>query len=216
MNEVFDPDGRLYQWALKVYEILALHVLFLVASIPLVTIGAATTALYATWFKIWNGTDGSKLARTFFAEFRSSFAKSTLVWLALAAAAAACVWLVYPFAIGPVVRAFPPLSFAVFLVIAVVALSCGYIFPVLARFENTAWRAVANAFLLAMTNMGVSVIVFVINVAVLAAGFVISGRLVVIWLFASFGIASFCNSWILDKVFKKYIPADAPAASAAP
>jgi uncharacterized membrane protein YesL len=191
-----------------------LHLLFLIAAIPLVTIGASTTALYATWFKIWNGTFDGKLVRTFFEEFRSKFAKSSLVWLAMAAAAA-CVWLIHPLAIAPAVRAFPPLSFAMILVVAVIALTCGYVFPVLARFENTVWRAFSNSFLLAMTNMAVSVIVFVINAAVLAAGFVISGRLVILWLFGSFGIASFCNSWILNRVFAKYIPSDASAGSVA-
>lgn len=211
MSEVFHPDGRLYQWVSKVYEILALHVLFLVSSIPLVTIGASTTALYASWFKIWNGTHDGKLVRTFFAEFRSNFAKSSIVWLAMVAVAAACIWVVYPFAIAPVVQAFPPLSFAVILVVAVVALTCGYIFPVLARFENSAWRTLSNSFLLAMANMALSVVVFIINAAVLVAGFVFSGRLVILWLFGSFGIASFCNSWILNKIFAKYIPSDTSA-----
>lgn len=205
VSEVFHPDGRLYQWVLKVYEILVLHFLFLVASIPLVTIGASTTALYAAWFKIWDGTDRGKLAATFFAEFRSNFVKSSVVWLAMAALGAACFFVIYPYAIGPAVRAFPPLTFAVILVVAIVALTAGYIFPMLARFENTAWKTVSNAFLVAMSNMAVSVIVFMINCALLAAGFVISGHLVIVWLFASFGVASFCNSWILDKVFAKYV-----------
>jgi uncharacterized membrane protein YesL len=211
MRELFNPDGRLYQWVLKVYEILVLHALFLVTAIPLVTIGASTTALYASWFKIWNGTHDGKLARTFFTEFRDGFAKSTIVWLVMLVCGAACIWLLYPFAVAPAVRAFPPLSFAVILIVAIIALSCGYVFPVLARFENTAWKAVSNAFLIAMANMGVSVVVFLVNGGVLVAGFIISGRLVILWLFGSFGIASFCNSWILNKVLGKYAPADTPA-----
>src|SRR5262245_60717028 len=215
MNEIFNPDGRLYQWVLKVYEILVLHLLFLVASIPLVTIGASTTALYATWFKIWNGTYNGKLARTFFEEFRSNFGKSCVLWLTIVAVAAAGIWFVYPFAVARAVQAFPPLSFAVVLVVVVVALTCGYIFPVLARFENTLWRTVWNSFLLAMANTAVSVVVLTINVAVVGAGFVFSGRFVVLWLFGSFGIASFSNSWILNKVFAKYIPSDPAAGSGA-
>lgn len=208
LSEVFHPEGKLYEWALKIYEILVLHMLFLIASIPLVTIGASTTALYATWFKIWDGTDEGKLVRTFFAKFRSNFVKSSVVWLAMVVIAAACILLVYPFAIVRVVQAFPPLSFAVILVVAAVALTSGYIFPILARFENTLRRTISNSFLLAMSNMAVSVIVFMINGAVLALGFVISGRLVIVWLFGSFGVASFCNSWILNRVFAKYIPAE--------
>jgi len=214
MIEVFNPDGRLYQWVLKVYEILALHALFLVASIPLVTIGTSATALYATWFRIWNGNYDGKLARTFFAEFRGNFAKSTVIWLSMVAVIAASVWLVYPLAVAPAVRAFPPVSFVVIIVVAIVALTCGYVFPVLARFENTAWRTVTNSFLLALANMGVSVIVFLINAGVLIGGFLLSGKFVILWVFAAFGVASFCNSWILNKVFAKYAPADAVPSAA--
>ncbi|MCL2514742.1 MAG: DUF624 domain-containing protein [Microbacteriaceae bacterium] len=213
MNEVFNPEGRLYQVLLKVYEIVALHVLFVVTSVPLVTIGAATTATYATWFRIWNGVDDGKLVRTFFREFRSNFRKSTILWLVMAAVVAVCAWLVYPVAVAPAIRAFPPLSLAAILLVTVAALAAGYLFPLLARFENSVWRTVLNAFVIAMTNMAASVAVCVINFGILVGGFVFAGRFVVLWLFGAVGVASFLSSWILNRVFAAYLPAEEPSAA---
>ncbi len=70
-----------------VIEIVWAGLLWLLCSLPVVTLGAASTALYYAVVKCIRHERG-KLTGSFFAAFRREFRQSTLLWLILLAAAA--------------------------------------------------------------------------------------------------------------------------------
>ena len=85
MSHFFDPDTPLMRTLSTLFDLLVLSLLFLLCSIPLVTIGASLTALYGSCARLASGESAG--AAEFFRLFRGRFKRSTLVWLAFWAAA---------------------------------------------------------------------------------------------------------------------------------
>lgn len=85
MRSVFDIDGPVMSGVIKIFDCICLSVLWLLFSLPIITIGASSTALYTAVHRYLRRGEGH-LLNTFLGAFRENFKRSTLVWLA-----AACV-----------------------------------------------------------------------------------------------------------------------------
>ena len=57
MRGLFAIDGNIYKYMLKLYEVMVLNLLFIIASLPIVTVGAALTALYDVTLHTQVGTE---------------------------------------------------------------------------------------------------------------------------------------------------------------
>lgn len=86
-SSVFDPTNRFWRGLSRLTDLVGLSLCFLVCSLPIVTAGAAGTALYDA---VYHGVrlEGEPVYRRFFRTFRSNFKVATLsTLLALAVAA---------------------------------------------------------------------------------------------------------------------------------
>ena len=81
MRSVFDIDGPVMSVVIRIFDCICLSVLWLVFSLPIITVGASSTALYVTVHRYLRRGEGHPL-RTFLDAFRDNFKRSTLVWLA--------------------------------------------------------------------------------------------------------------------------------------
>ena len=59
LQKFFNPDHPINRFFSKIFCILYLNILWLLCSLPIVTIGPATTALYYTMLKVVSGDDSS-------------------------------------------------------------------------------------------------------------------------------------------------------------
>ena len=84
-------DGPLWRALNFIADVMVLHVLWLVHSLPLVTIGASTTALYYAMMKRIRTNEGQVTANLR-QSFKANFRQATILWL-IAAAAGAILWL---------------------------------------------------------------------------------------------------------------------------
>ena len=58
MTNLFSYDGLIYKVGTKVFQLMVLNLLYLITCLPLVTIGAANTALTAVTIKMIEGKTG--------------------------------------------------------------------------------------------------------------------------------------------------------------
>ena len=80
MRRLFDLESPVMGCLFKVFDAIVLGLLWVVCSLPVVTMGAASAALYiATRRCLVRGE--SYLLRTFFRAFRENWKQATLVWL---------------------------------------------------------------------------------------------------------------------------------------
>ena len=81
---IFSYDSKFTQILLKLCYSCYLNLLWFICSLPIFTIGAATSALYYTCLKIIRNTEGN-VTRTFFKAFKENFRQATVIWLIMLA-----------------------------------------------------------------------------------------------------------------------------------
>ena len=77
---LFSDESRFTQLLMKLVFSSYLNILWFICSLPIFTIGAATTALYYTSLKIIRNEEGN-VTKTFFKAFKENFRQSTVIWL---------------------------------------------------------------------------------------------------------------------------------------
>ena len=150
MSNLIDPDRPLMAFITKMAYSAYLNILWLICCLPIVTIGASTTALFYVTLKMAEDRDDG-LTGMFFRAFRQNFLPATKLWLVLLGAGAFLamdgyiVWHIWSQSI------FWTLVAALLIVAAIVyAVVLLYAFPLLARFENTTFGILKTALLVGL------------------------------------------------------------------
>lgn len=77
---LFDIDGKLMKILGRIVEMMELGVLFLITSIPIITIGASLSACYTLTFQMAKNEEGYVL-KPYLKAFKANFKKATVLWL---------------------------------------------------------------------------------------------------------------------------------------
>jgi len=165
MNRLFDLDGPVMQFITKIAYSAYLNLLWLICCLPIVTAGAATTALFYVSLKVAKNEEGN-ITKMFFRSFRENFKKATVIWLILLAVGLVLAVDGYIFYHMCFENIFWTVGTAVFLVaLAAYAIILMYIFPLLSRFENTVRAMFVNSIMLGMRFLLCTVLMAVIYAA---------------------------------------------------
>lgn len=200
MGNIFAPDGKLMELLWKPIHIMFLNLLWVLFSLPIVTIGASTTALYSVLIKMRNGREG-KIFRDFWTAFRQNFRQATILWLLIVLAAFVFTTdIVFFLNMGGSFGTFCAMLF-VGLDIALLVMSL-YVFPIQAVFENPIIKTVKNALLLPPRHLIWTIVLLALAI-ITAIGVILYWPLIGWFVF---GLAAFVNAWIFDKIFRRYYP----------
>ena len=82
MSGLLNLDGPVMQFITKIVYSVYLNILWFICCLPIVTIGASTTALYYVSLKIVKNEEGN-LTKAFFHSFKENFRQGTAIWLIL-------------------------------------------------------------------------------------------------------------------------------------
>ena len=152
MPTLFSMDSTLMRGLTRFADVMILNLVFIATALPVVTLGAALTALNFTAMRIANGECNS-VTGDYFRSFRSNFRQATIVTLLLALFAAVLgAWYVVITNID-----IPPLAeFGLLVVWYVLAYALGtttlFAFPYLATFEGSTRAILRNARLLSLKH----------------------------------------------------------------
>ncbi len=151
-----------------------LNLLWFICCIPIVTIGASTTALYYTSLKIVRG-ENIPLARTFLRSFRENFRQSTVLWLILFAVGlllAGDGYIVYHLRASShgAVAVMWTITLALLIAAAVAyTVVLLFVFPLVASVSNTNWAMLKNSFLIGAHYLFCTILVFAVHFAMFFA-----------------------------------------------
>lgn len=206
MNRFFSIDGKGFGFLGTASDLVILNLLWLLCCIPVVTIGASTTALYAVVIKMVKNED-SYVARGFFSSFRQNFRQATAIWLILLTVMAVLFFDFYFCSHAPIKGArvlFIPFA----TITALLALVLVYVFPIQAVFQNTIWKTLKNSLFMALAHLPLSLLALAVSMGPAAVLFLAAGN----WEQALFfncviGFAFFAwtNCHILVRVFSRYM-----------
>lgn len=198
-RSIFDPDRLVWHGISVGMDLVYASVLWLVCSIPVVTIGAASTALYDTVAHCIRRREASMLAR-FFGTFRAEFKTATLSWLMWLAGIALCALLaVYLLANGDGARGF---IFRINLVVSVVVVvgSLVWVFPVLSRFTMGFGGLNLAAVRLVFSHLPATIVMGVL--------LALSALACYVWIYPVLllpGLTTLLNSYYVENAFQKLI-----------
>lgn len=183
----------------KLVQMLYVGVLWFMCSIPVITVGAATASLYEVLLKLEKDQE-NYIASSYFRALKRNLKSATLVWLPILLAGIVFgVNLFYYAVLGDGQFPVQSVVFAVLSLLTVMA--SGYVFPTMARFENTTAGTFRFAFALAVRNPGWTVVIVILH---LLTGFVC-------WFFLFFpvvfimGISGYLQAVIFNHIFDHLI-----------
>lgn len=210
MGKIFDMDSPVVRVLNRVGDLLILNVLMIVCCIPVITAGAAFTAMHYVLLKIVRGEEGY-LIRGFFKSFRSNFRQATLIWLLMLLVVAVYVGDIWIFNYSGLV--FPkPLIIAVAAVAFVLLMIAVYVFPLQARFENSVKNTLKNAMLLAFANLPRTILMMACYILPLVLGYFSTYALLFV-IMLGISAPAYAAAWIYSGIFKKLEPEPEEAAS---
>lgn len=173
MNQIFKFDGPVFTFLNKFCDVLILSTLWMVFSLPVITIGPASAALYHSVHKIIFNNEGY-LFSTFWKSFRSCLKQGVLITLLCVPIAAFGIVSFFFASSLPKGNPLGVLYFAVTLLVALaLTFILTYAFPILSRFYMTIPEILKTTIALAVTRLGFTLLLAVI-LAVCAAAFFIA------------------------------------------
>ena len=136
MGRIFNMDNKFFTFMSRVADLIILNVVFIVCCIPIVTIGASVTAMNYVTMKMARNEE-SYIVKSFFKSFRENFKQATIIWLILLVAG---LLLGMDFRIVQQVEStglLKVVTYGLYMVALIYAMVLSYIFPLLAKFDNT-------------------------------------------------------------------------------
>lgn len=217
MSRFFNMDNGFFQVLSRIADLMILNIIFLITCIPIVTIGAAWTALYYVTLKMIRNEE-SYIVRSYFKSFKENFKQSTIMWLI---ALVLLVLLFFDYRIVNVMDG--TIRQAMLIGLTVVALFLAmiltYLFPLQSKFYNTIKNTTKNALLMSIRHLPQTVIMLVITVAAVLITFFNNWTIsygLLFWILLGFATIALANSWFLVRIFDKYIPKDEEEETPAP
>lgn len=209
MGNIFSADGLLGRILGRFTDLLTVSILWIICSIPIVTLGASTTALYTMTLRMVRGEEG-KLTDGFFRAFRKNFKQATAIHIILLVIGA-LIWF-YRGIAGLLPGAMSAFFSGVSIMFAVLWLmEAVFVYPVQARFENTVKNTMKNAWMMAAGNLHVFLLAAAITAlpaVTLFLNTVLFIRTLPLWILAGPGAIAWLNSFLFHQCFKRYIPAE--------
>lgn len=194
MGNIFNSDSGFSKFMNRVADLFILNILWIFCSIPIITIGATTTALYSVNLKFIDNEE-ENLIKTFFKSFKENFKKSTIIWLIILSLSIILgVNLVFWLKCGLSLSYFalPFIFFSLFIFLLVIP----YIFIILTKTKCSILNIFKYCFIISLKNLPYSVLIVLFGASVLFATFYFP----IVFLFMLLlGVA--LHSYIISRIF---------------
>jgi uncharacterized membrane protein YesL len=203
----FSNDSAFGRAMTKCGIVIMANMMFVIFSIPIVTMGAAMCGMYRVMLKMFRGDGDINPFKQFWTGFKNNFKQATIYWLI------ALALLLFGYADFQICRAAGGVigyMQYVFLVLgffwAVLSL---YFFPTLTAFDNKLGKLVTSAIFFAVKNPVKAILVFLLYAVPIALTFLdvwLQPLFVFIWAFFGFGLIALVAAKLLLKEFEPYLP----------
>lgn len=203
MKGLFNYDGPVMSAMSRIADLIILNILTVLCCIPIITAGAALTALHYMTIKMVRKEE-CYIVRGYFKSFKQNFRQATIIWLILLVAMF-IIWgdfYILNSGIISLPKAFSVIIMAVGFLFMMMVI---YTFPVLARFDNTIRNTLKNAFFMSILNLPRTLLVIVIYVLPFVILLTAPILMPIIFL-GGLSIPVYLASYMFVKIFKKFEP----------
>ena len=199
--------GRIMQ---KCWLIIGSNLMFMIFSLPVITIGPAFAALYHVHLKSMRGHDDLNPVTEFWKGFRNNFRQAVICWIIfLIIAFIALADIRFLTGMGGQNEMMVYFRYVVFFIVGVIlAVGC-MVFPVMAAFSDTLRGLMRSAFYFAAKNPARAVFIVVLNIVPYALSYIDVQRMPLygfLWVICGFSVIARCISALLIRDFNRFLP----------
>lgn len=195
-------DSPVVAFLNKMTDLILLNACWIICSLPIVTMGASTTAMYYVCIISIRQGDGYVIRR-FFQSFFRNFKQATLLWLiVLGCGTILTLDIFFWCQLGTgFARIMLVLSMAVAFMVCLVF---QYLFPLLSRLDGKLWEQFRNAAAFAVGYLPYSLLLMVINVGFCYLN-LISVQMNLITCFVGISVFAYIKSFFIYKVMMNHM-----------
>ena len=210
LKRIFSLDNPVIKCLVAIGNIWMLYLIWLICSLPIITIGASTTALNYSMIKLHR--DEGYPVSNFFKSFKENFKQATVMFIIYALVGAILVMdfiIAGSFTDNAAVKMMLRIGAGIIGIPYILTLL--YSFGLLSRFNNTIKNTIKNAFFISLKYIIFTVqIILIIGLTAYVCNY--NGFLFYVFVSAGFGFIFYFITAYYNRIFKNLEPADpAPA-----
>ena len=202
----FRLSSPMWEYLNTAVQYIGLNLIFIVCCLPIITIGPALAALNQVMLREARG-EHSYLIRRYFRHFKEMFVQSSLTFLFFAALLFVLVYAMVFWHSLEGTGAAAAFAFTLILTLYIIS-GFLFVFPLMARFRNSFWRTIHNAFLLSMTNLKLTALLLLAWAALACLIYLFPKPMEIFMIVIGFSFMTFGSAFIFNKIFKAYVPDD--------
>lgn len=209
LRNILNLDNSFYTFFKKIGWVFLLNILFLVTSLPIVTIGASSAAMYAVLNKMIEEKEFS-LFKDYFRAFGKNFLSSTLMWL-LMLVIMAVMMIDFRYVFQEMTGGFSyVMRIGTIFVAVMFCMAANAVFPLIVRFDVPLKEIIPAVVKIAFRHIGLSLESAAFTLVVLGgSAFILSkgwfGGLFILFPVISPGLHAFMQSYLYRHMFRHYI-----------
>lgn len=185
-------------------NLICLNVLWLLCCLPVITAGAATTAMYSVIFQYITKQDDSVM-KPFFKAFKENFKTVTPIWVLHLLIGATLGAEVFYLSQGAQLWIKVIFGILLFIYVGVSA----YLYPILARYHTSRKQALLNSFALSTRHLFTTICVVVLNAVPVALILFLPEmfwKTILLWSLGGFSLIALLCGQMLLVILRKYEP----------
>lgn len=206
----FNYDSPISEIFTKIAKFFVLNLLWIICSLPIITMGASTAALYYCMLRIARKED-AKVTEMFFHAFKQNLKQGCILTILFLACG---LFLYADIRVCQILDNTLCAIIKIFLLLftGVYAMTFSYVFPLLAQFENDIKTTLKNAFIMSIGYLHKTIVIVILNALPVAIFFLVEELFILsfpIWITFGFSLIAYVNSKLLkgtfDALIDKYI-----------
>lgn len=151
MGNIFNPDSKFTHYANKFSDLVTLNLWVVLTCIPLITIGASSTAMHYVLLKIYRDELEYSVTKSFFHAFKSNFIQATIIWGIYLLVVAIIIVDLYLVNLNILTNSLF-MKIILIAVSLVILLSLTWVFPLQSRYDNPVLVTIRNAVVIGMLH----------------------------------------------------------------
>lgn len=198
MDKIFGLDSKFYKYGTLLCDLIILTLLWFICSIPIITIGASTTALYYVTTRQLSDREGY-VTKDFFKSFKQNFLEATAMTLILGVVGVILYINIHLFVPDTTINII--IYLIQYVILYELMIFTIYVFPVLSRFDLKLGALIRTSIFMANRHLMTTITCAVLFVAVFMI--VLKYRMLIV---LCAGFYAILTSLMFMKLFRKYVP----------
>ncbi len=201
MRNIFSIDNIFFRFMARLSDLILLNFLWIIFSLPIVTIGASTTALFSISLKLASDNE-EYIFKEFIDSFKKNFKKSSIAWIIILAISIILIvnlifWPRFQSLIGYFTTTLIMFLIFIFLIIT------PYIFPILSKYEVTLKDIIKFSALLSIKYLPYSLVIIILEATFFIIP-IIFPLTIFFMIFIGISLHFYIASYLFNNILNKY------------